>query len=50
MRDESDRNNQRILEVSHFADFQQTEFHSHQLLKQLNINVDDTEVIDALDD
>ncbi|XP_076683155.1 dynein regulatory complex subunit 3 [Andrena cerasifolii] len=49
-KDENDRNNQRILEISHFADCQQTEFHSHQLLKQLNINVDDTEVIDALDD
>ncbi|KAK1125439.1 hypothetical protein K0M31_005804 [Melipona bicolor] len=45
---ERERNNQQILEISHFADSQQQEF--SQLLQQLNLNTDDTEVILALDE
>ncbi|KOC60149.1 Leucine-rich repeat-containing protein 48 [Habropoda laboriosa] len=44
---ESERNNQQILETSHFADSQQQEL--LQLLQQLNLNVNDSEVILALD-
>nr|XP_034172526.1 dynein regulatory complex subunit 3-like isoform X1 [Osmia lignaria] len=44
---ENERNNQQILEISHFADSQQQEF--VQLLQQLNLNVDDSEVILALE-
>ncbi|XP_043523313.1 dynein regulatory complex subunit 3-like isoform X3 [Frieseomelitta varia] len=45
---ERERNNQQVLEISHFADFQQQEF--SQLLQQLNLNTDDSEVILALDE
>ncbi|KAK9310253.1 hypothetical protein QLX08_000282 [Tetragonisca angustula] len=45
---ERERNNQQVLEISHFADFQQQDF--SQLLQQLNLNTDDTEVILALDE
>ncbi|XP_076247829.1 dynein regulatory complex subunit 3 [Calliopsis andreniformis] len=49
VKDENERNNQQILEISHFADAQQTEFYSLELLQQLNINLDDPEVVEALD-
>ncbi|OAD51970.1 Leucine-rich repeat-containing protein 48, partial [Eufriesea mexicana] len=44
---ESERNSQQILEISHFADSQQQEL--LQLLQQLNPNVNDSEIILALD-
>ncbi|CAK9797049.1 Dynein regulatory complex subunit 3 [Anthophora quadrimaculata] len=47
VKSEIERNNQQILETSHFADSQQQEL--LQLLQQLNLNVNDSEVILALD-
>ncbi|XP_076763828.1 dynein regulatory complex subunit 3 isoform X2 [Xylocopa sonorina] len=44
---ETERNNLQILEISHFADAQQQEF--VQILQQLNLNVDDSEIMTALD-
>ncbi|CAL7935781.1 unnamed protein product [Xylocopa violacea] len=44
---EIERNNLQMLEISHFADAQQQEF--VQILQQLNLNVDDTEIMTALD-
>ncbi|XP_053971816.1 dynein regulatory complex subunit 3-like isoform X2 [Hylaeus volcanicus] len=49
VKDESERNNQQILEISHFADSQQMEFSSLQLLQQLNLNIHDSEAIQVLD-
>ncbi|KZC12151.1 Leucine-rich repeat-containing protein 48, partial [Dufourea novaeangliae] len=49
IKDENERNNRQILEISHFADSQQKEFSSLQLLEQLYINISDTEMIEALD-
>ncbi|XP_076386115.1 dynein regulatory complex subunit 3 isoform X2 [Megachile rotundata] len=46
VKNENERNNHQILEISHFADSQQQEF--LHLLQQLNLNVDDSEVILAL--
>ncbi|XP_071869979.1 dynein regulatory complex subunit 3 isoform X4 [Bombus fervidus] len=48
IRHESERSSQQILEISHFADSQQQEF--LQVLQQLNLNVDDSEIILALDE
>ncbi|CAK9803696.1 Dynein regulatory complex subunit 3 [Anthophora plagiata] len=47
VKSEIERNSQQILETSHFADSQQQEL--LQLLQQLNLNVNDSEVVLALD-
>ncbi|XP_043261602.1 dynein regulatory complex subunit 3-like [Colletes gigas] len=48
-KEENERNNEQILEISHFADSQQKEFSSLELLQQLNLNIHDSEIIQALD-
>ncbi|XP_078047695.1 dynein regulatory complex subunit 3 [Augochlora pura] len=47
---ENERNNQQILEISHFADTQRNELSSLQLLQQLHVNISDLEAMEALGD
>ncbi|XP_076657894.1 dynein regulatory complex subunit 3 [Halictus rubicundus] len=47
---ENERNNQQVLEISHFSDSQQKEFSSLKLLQRLNINISDVEAMEALGD
>lgn len=46
---ESERNRQRILEISHFVESQKRELNSKQLLQQLNLDLTDPDIILMLD-
>lgn len=47
IKNELERNSERVIEISHFSDSQQQEF--LQILAKLNLNVNDQEIMMALD-
>lgn len=47
--DESERNRRRILEISHFVDCQKRDLNSKQLMKQINLDATDPDILLMLD-